>query len=130
MAIQSLPVAGADERQRASIAVISPLNADEKSDVRISGTYETGSYVQVSAAMEAHAALQEDRNTVAVLVGANIAARRHRAGLTQQRLATQLGKERHRLAEWENGYHLPRQATLEKIALLLDCKWTDFYDEP
>lgn len=117
------------ERERAIPPVISPQNAADSWDVPNNGTYVVGRNVPACSAMEAQA-LQDSEQTRPQLVGANIRGRRLAAGLTQQRLADQLGIPRIKVVGWENGYHEPKPARLEKIALLLDCKWTDLYDNP
>ena len=94
-------------------------------DVPITRTLQTAPDVQICRSMVA----AQENQTEAQLVGANIRARRRAAGLSQQQASDQVGMKRQHLAGWENGYHRPKQASLEKLARLLGCHWTDFYNE-
>jgi transcriptional regulator with XRE-family HTH domain len=58
-------------------------------------------------------------NHLSSLVGANIAAARAAAGLTQQQLAAALDTSSSRVSGWERGVHLPSQKQQPAIADLL-----------
>lgn len=55
-----------------------------------------------------------------------IATYRHLAGLTLAELADRLGASQKEVYEWENLEKEPDEATLERIAEVLECNVTDF----
>lgn len=89
-------------------------------------TYAGGRDVPDCAPMLTDAA---DRKQRAALVGANLRRYREAAGLSQSKLAAQLGMPRHHISRWEHGVHEPQPAALTKLGLLLGRRWQDFYED-
>lgn len=56
---------------------------------------------------------------LAEIVGANIAAARTKAGLTQQELATEIESSVSRVSGWETGKHLPSPRKQARLAARL-----------
>lgn len=64
-------------------------------------------------------------------VGANLRAARLAKGLTQAELARALGDKTNEMlvSKWERGIHRPQDFTMERLAVILDIEFVDFYDE-
>lgn len=60
-------------------------------------------------------------NSLASIVGNNIANQRKRLGLTQKELADKLGIATDSVAHMEQGIHAPKMARLQDIAKILQC---------
>lgn len=60
------------------------------------------------------------------VMGAGIRAMRKQRGMSQAALAAAIGLEPKYLSRWENGHRLPEQETLDRLAEVLECHWTDF----
>lgn len=70
---------------------------------------------------------QKSKQRLALIVGANICARRKLKNLTQASFAEQLGIGADSLSRIERGLTAPRFNTLEKMADLLDCPVADLF---
>lgn len=73
------------------------------------------------------------KQPLAVIVGANITAKRKRMGLNQAQFAEKLGIGPDSLSRIERGLTAPRFQSLEKIALILECPVAELFltgDEP
>ena len=71
--------------------------------------------------------------SLAAIVGANIAQRRKRIGMTQDALAERLKISGASLSRIENGLAAPRFSRLEDLAAILGCPVADLFrkrDEP
>ena len=70
---------------------------------------------------------QKSKQRLALIVGANICARRKLKNMTQASFAEQLGIGADSLSRIERGLAAPRFNTLEKMADLLDCSVADLF---
>ena len=70
---------------------------------------------------------RKSKQRLALIVGANICARRKLKNLTQASFAEQLGIGADSLSRIERGLTAPRFNTLEKMADLLDCPVADLF---
>ena len=64
---------------------------------------------------------------LAIIVGANIAARRQAKGWTQAEMAAKCGMGGDSLSRIEHGFVAPRFNRLEKIAKLLECSAAELF---
>lgn len=64
---------------------------------------------------------------LAVIVGANITAKRKRKGWNQAQFAEQIGIGSDSLSRIERGITTPRFQTLEKMSLVLECPVAEFF---
>ena len=62
-------------------------------------------------------------------LGLRVKASRERAGLTQEQLATQIGRTPESVSNLERGQTLPSLTTLELIGRCLDTPLRDFLDD-
>ena len=67
------------------------------------------------------------KQPLAVIVGANITARRKKRGMNQAQFAEQLGIGPDSLSRIERGITAPRFQTLEKMALVLECSVAELF---
>lgn len=72
---------------------------------------------------------KKDR-VIAVLLGANIAARRKAQGMPQAVFADRLGITSDSLSRIERGSVVPRLHRIQEIASLLDCTVSDLFKTP
>ena len=75
----------------------------------------------------------KNKQPLAVIVGANIMAKRKRMGMNQAQFAEKLGIGPDSLSRIERGLTAPRFQTLEKIALILECPVAELFltgDDP
>ena len=70
---------------------------------------------------------QKPKQRLALVVGANICARRKLKNMTQASFAEQLGIGADSLSRIERGLAAPRFNTLERMADLLDCSVADLF---
>lgn len=70
---------------------------------------------------------QKKKQTLTVMVGANITAKRKVRGWNQAQFAERLGIGADSLSRIERGLTAPRFQTLEKMALILECAVSDFF---
>ena len=70
---------------------------------------------------------QKPKQRLALVVGANICARRKLKNLTQANFAELLGLGADSLSRIERGLAAPRFNTLERMAALLDCSVADLF---
>lgn len=70
---------------------------------------------------------RKSKQRLAVLVGANIAARRKLKGWNQAQFAERLGIGADSLSRMERGLTAPRFSTLEVMAETLDCAVADLF---
>lgn len=63
-------------------------------------------------------------NTSLIMIGENIRKRRETMGMSQTELANEVGIERARISEYENGVRDMRLSKLHGIAHALDCEMT------
>lgn len=71
----------------------------------------------------------EERQAVLTAVGAAIASRRHKSGLSQEQLAERSGLHRTYIGAVERGIRNPTVTTLAHLALGLSCRASDLLDE-
>lgn len=64
------------------------------------------------------------------LIGARIKVLRKQAGLTQERLAEQVGLDSRHLSRLEVGQHFPSLDSLERIAVALNVPLAEFFQFP
>lgn len=70
---------------------------------------------------------RKNKEQLAVIVGANITAKRKRMGLNQAQLAEQIGIGPDSLSRIESGITAPKFQTLEKMAHVLDCTVAELF---
>ena len=58
-----------------------------------------------------------------------IREKREKKGMTQDELAAALKVDRSTVSKWENNLSLPRSATLDKIASILECQRDDLFTD-
>lgn len=69
----------------------------------------------------------ENKNTLSVILGANIMARRKEKNMTQAEFADFLEIEQHSLSRMEKGQIAPKLSRLQQIADGLDCTVADLF---
>ena len=70
---------------------------------------------------------RKNKEPLAIIVGANISAKRKRKGMNQVQLAEQLGIGPDSLSRIESGITAPKFQTLEKIAQVLECPVAELF---
>lgn len=70
---------------------------------------------------------RKNKEPLAIIVGANISAKRKRRGMNQAQLAEQLGIGPDSLSRIESGITAPKFQTLEKMAQVLGCPVAEFF---
>ncbi len=70
---------------------------------------------------------KEKKNTLSVILGANIMARRKKKNMTQAEFADLLEIEQHSLSRMEKGQMAPKLSRLQQIADGLDCTVADLF---
>ena len=70
---------------------------------------------------------RKNKEPLAVIVGANITAKRKRMGLNQAQLAEQIGIGPDSLSRIESGVTAPKFQTLEKLAHVLECSVAELF---
>ena len=70
---------------------------------------------------------RKNKEPLAVIVGANITAKRKRMGLNQAQLAEQIGIGPDSLSRIESGVTAPKFQTLEKMAQVLECPVAELF---
>jgi len=70
---------------------------------------------------------RKNKEPLAVIVGANITAKRKRMGLNQAQLAERIGIGPDSLSRIESGVTAPKFQTLEKLAQVLECPVAELF---
>lgn len=70
---------------------------------------------------------KKSKRPLAVIVGANITAKRKRLGLNQAQFAERIGIGADSLSRIERGLTAPRFQMLEKMALILECQVAELF---
>lgn len=70
---------------------------------------------------------RKHKEALAIIVGANISAKRKGKGMNQAQLAEQLGIGPDSLSRIESGITAPKFQTLEKMAQVLECPVAEFF---
>ena len=70
---------------------------------------------------------RKNKEPLAVIVGANITAKRKRMGMNQAQLAEQIGIGPDSLSRIESGTTAPKFQTLEKMAHALECSVAELF---
>lgn len=70
---------------------------------------------------------RKNKEPLAIIVGANISAKRKRKGMNQVQLAEQLGIGPDSLSRIESGITAPKFQTLEKMAQVLECPVAELF---
>ena len=70
---------------------------------------------------------RKTKEPLAIIVGANISAKRKRKGMNQVQLAEQLGIGPDSLSRIESGITAPKFQTLEKMAQVLECPVAELF---
>ena len=70
---------------------------------------------------------RKNKEPLAIIVGANISAKRKRKGMNQVQLAEQLGIGLDSLSRIESGITAPKFQTLEKMAQVLECPVAELF---
>ena len=73
---------------------------------------------------------KQEPHRVAILFGAQIAAKRKEKGITQEALAEVLGISQESLSRMEKGQIAPRFERLQDFSQALDCSIADLFAEP
>ena len=70
---------------------------------------------------------RKNKEPLAIIVGANISAKRKRKGMNQVQLAEKLGIGPDSLSRIESGITAPKFQTLEKMAQVLECPVAELF---
>ena len=70
---------------------------------------------------------RKNKEPLAIIVGANISAKRKRKGMNQVQLSEKLGIGPDSLSRIESGITAPKFQTLEKIAQVLECPVAELF---